>query len=373
MALPSYPNTITLAALQTEFGGANPAALSEYYAGGLYIPAGTLGAFLGVSTAIPTSGAISLSHFHGASAFTVSVAVIFGNGSAGATTGLKFLQVFNMNTDTNVATSATQAQERNRGLSFSGNGRGYLTGGSNNTGTEISELDGYVFSTNTAINPAAYQSRASTIGVNSVNSTTAGYLTWQAVTNVGAMESSYDKFLFSTETFTSPGGYLYEGQSNTAGLSFAAAGYILGGTKPAGKTNTLLSLMTSLSFTTDAIASVSATYPSPPSPVYGSYNNTTTGYLYTSGLGLNYIKFDLATLTTAVISVGSNAGTFTPSAYSTSNTMNAGYMFGGSNASVVSYGSSIVKVNFSDNVHNNLSVVLATASAASVAAQIGSL
>ena len=55
---------ITLSDIQTEFGGSNPVSLSEYYAGGSYVPSGTSG----TNGAVPTSGAISLSNFYGTSA-----------------------------------------------------------------------------------------------------------------------------------------------------------------------------------------------------------------------------------------------------------------------------------------------------------------
>lgn len=38
---PPTSGALTLANIQTEFGGANPISLSEYYAGGAYVPAGT--------------------------------------------------------------------------------------------------------------------------------------------------------------------------------------------------------------------------------------------------------------------------------------------------------------------------------------------
>ena len=66
MTLPVSPLAISLANLQTEFGGSNPISLNEYYAGGSYVVAGTNGFPSAVSTAIPSSGQISLSNFHGA-------------------------------------------------------------------------------------------------------------------------------------------------------------------------------------------------------------------------------------------------------------------------------------------------------------------
>ena len=51
--------TITLAQIQTEFGGSNPASLSEYYRGGSYVPNTS------ANSSIPTSGTISFSQFYG--------------------------------------------------------------------------------------------------------------------------------------------------------------------------------------------------------------------------------------------------------------------------------------------------------------------
>ena len=49
--------TITMADIQTEFGGSNPIALNEYYAGGAYVPAGLAG--------VPSSGTISMNNLRG--------------------------------------------------------------------------------------------------------------------------------------------------------------------------------------------------------------------------------------------------------------------------------------------------------------------
>jgi hypothetical protein len=60
MALPSS-GTISLNDLQTEFGGSNPIAISEYYRGGGLVPD------VAVNANVPTSGQVSLSNFYGAS------------------------------------------------------------------------------------------------------------------------------------------------------------------------------------------------------------------------------------------------------------------------------------------------------------------
>lgn len=68
MALPSS-GPLTLADIQTEFGGSNPISLSEYYAGGAYVPSGTTGTY----GAVPTSGTISIRNFYGTSNVVISI------------------------------------------------------------------------------------------------------------------------------------------------------------------------------------------------------------------------------------------------------------------------------------------------------------
>jgi hypothetical protein len=62
MALPSS-GQITIGDIANEFGGSAPHSLSEYYRGGGLVPDSAANA------GVPTSGAISLSHFYGATAF----------------------------------------------------------------------------------------------------------------------------------------------------------------------------------------------------------------------------------------------------------------------------------------------------------------
>lgn len=76
MTLPTS-GPLTLADIQTEFGGSNPISLSEYYAGGSYVPAGTSG----TNGAVPSSGTISVWNFYGTSALSFSPA---GGTSAGS-------------------------------------------------------------------------------------------------------------------------------------------------------------------------------------------------------------------------------------------------------------------------------------------------
>lgn len=56
--------TITIADIAAEFGGSAPHSLSEYYRGGGLVPD------IPANSSVPTSGAISLSNFYGATAVT---------------------------------------------------------------------------------------------------------------------------------------------------------------------------------------------------------------------------------------------------------------------------------------------------------------
>jgi len=85
MALPTS-GVLDLSDIQTEFGGSNPISLSEYYAGGSYVPSGTSG----TNGAVPTSGEIAVSDFYGTqSGITITVTegtdnIVNHDGSTGA-------------------------------------------------------------------------------------------------------------------------------------------------------------------------------------------------------------------------------------------------------------------------------------------------
>jgi hypothetical protein len=64
MALPSS-GPLSINDIAGEFGGSTPHAMSEYYAGGGLVPAGTSGTY----GAVPSSGALSIQNFYGTSNF----------------------------------------------------------------------------------------------------------------------------------------------------------------------------------------------------------------------------------------------------------------------------------------------------------------
>jgi hypothetical protein len=67
--------SLSLSEIQAEFGGSNPIGLNEYYAGGGLVNSGTVGYPSGSAVSIPSSGAISISNFYGASAEPNAVAL----------------------------------------------------------------------------------------------------------------------------------------------------------------------------------------------------------------------------------------------------------------------------------------------------------
>ena len=80
---------LSLLDLQATFvGGSNPISMSEYYAGGGYVPSGTIGYPGGTATSIPSSGAISMANFSGSqNSVNVYYAIIAGGGGGGQTIG----------------------------------------------------------------------------------------------------------------------------------------------------------------------------------------------------------------------------------------------------------------------------------------------
>jgi hypothetical protein len=67
--MPAPTTNVKLSNIQTEFGGANPISMSEYYRGGTNVPSGTTSAY----GTIPTSGAITVGVFRGTQKSTVLI------------------------------------------------------------------------------------------------------------------------------------------------------------------------------------------------------------------------------------------------------------------------------------------------------------
>ena len=98
----SVPSTNTkLSGIQTEFGGSNPIALSEYYSGGPLVPAGVPAP----NGPIPSSGAITVGDFRGAT----NASYVTASGGAVTTSGDFKIHVFTGNATFSVSNAGNPA------------------------------------------------------------------------------------------------------------------------------------------------------------------------------------------------------------------------------------------------------------------------
>lgn len=182
MPLPSS-GPLSLNDIQTEFGGTNPISLSEYYAGGANVPAGTSG----TNGPVPSSGAISISNFYGTSK-----------------------AVFRL--DTNTYTDTT-FDPGTAGVTLAINSNGSLTATGDNSGT----LDSYNWITPTT-GSSSYFVRATLIG-GSFSSGTTG--TWLALTSNRTWSVSQSGAGTRTANAT------FEISSNSSGTNIVASANII--------------------------------------------------------------------------------------------------------------------------------------------------
>jgi len=96
---------ISLGNVQTEFGGTNPIAMSEYYAGGANVPSGATG----TNGAVPSSGTISVSKFYGTVKTAFSPA---GGTSAGSPQALSDFGTLSASVTISCTTSAVWTWSR---------------------------------------------------------------------------------------------------------------------------------------------------------------------------------------------------------------------------------------------------------------------
>ena len=118
---------ISLSQVQTEFGGANPISMSEYYAGGANVPGSTSG----VNGAVPTSGAISMSKFFGTSDVAFSPS---GGASVGAAVALSDIGSLYAS----VTITCNQTATWNRSITSGSGGSASVSNGGSATSITIS-------------------------------------------------------------------------------------------------------------------------------------------------------------------------------------------------------------------------------------------
>ena len=197
MALPSS-GALSLDDIQTEFGGTNPIAISEYY---------------GAATGVPASGTISISDFYGTSAGFPPVTLGYWAGGQGAaqTNTIRRIQYSN---DTVSLRPATLPSGTSAGVALQDTTNAFIVEGRNGPNSPNIPTGGNImkfqFSNETASNPpATFQGSSggllpsptnNTEGSFGVSSQSNGYRTGG---NPGSSNISVDelsKIVFSTET-----------------------------------------------------------------------------------------------------------------------------------------------------------------------------
>jgi hypothetical protein len=140
MTLPSS-GPLSLADIQGEFGGSNPISLSEYYAGGAYVPAGTTGTY----GAVPTAGnPISIRNFYGTSAIrdTQTVTVGFAGAPYASIYGFKSGSCGSVSDGTFNPKSGAAISELSCVVSYTNTVQFSLTGTYTNDGWTTMTIDG---------------------------------------------------------------------------------------------------------------------------------------------------------------------------------------------------------------------------------------
>lgn len=128
--MPVPTTNVTLSSLQTEYGGANPISMSEYYRGGTNVPSGQTS----TNGTIPTSGAITVGVFRGT---TKVVSVTFtptGGASAGTA---EFLQSDVAYEEAEIIISCNQIATWNYIRTLNGSGTQFVSLATGGTGTQI--------------------------------------------------------------------------------------------------------------------------------------------------------------------------------------------------------------------------------------------
>lgn len=283
MPLPSS-GPLSLNDIQTEFGGANPIGLSEYYAGGTYVPSGTTG----TNGAVPSSGAIGIFSFYGTSAIIAYGLVQNGvYGVPGTSSTAVYRYTFSSDTWSTMSGTTSVFRLAVGYQSVSSQTAAYIMGGFNNSVspsvsyTTINEEFNYatgarVTKTNlpTAIN--------STIGL---CTRTIGY---SCGGSPAAVTSSnvVNKYSYSGNSFTTGTALSYV-VSTGAGIGNSTRGIVQGGTGSGYPAPTLLTSV-KYTYSGDVVSSGTSLTAPAPSNSKAATCTSTTGYLYGGQTGFNY-------------------------------------------------------------------------------------
>lgn len=310
---------LSLTEIAAEFGGAAPHSLSEYYAGGLYVPSGTAG--------IPASGLISFNVFYGATA-------VVGRGYFGG--GVKFngstndyynfvdAIIFASNTSHNPSAVLADGARGVRSA-YNSSVKGYWHGGLIAGNSGLTVLDGLLFSNESAINYAAtVNARAGAGGFAAAsNSTTKGYVAGGTGNGGGGVTDNFieglffsndtisiiTNRLFNTSYFDGAVGVNYSSHYFEVAVNSSVKGYYMGVfSSKGGSAYSYDSLVFSNETTINEVES--ATMPVLNS---GSTNSQTAGYLF-AGTSVEKILFSNGaisrfSLSSSISGCGANSNT----------------------------------------------------------------
>jgi hypothetical protein len=311
------------------------------------------------------SGQISMSQGYGKSSYDVNATRgYFGGGETGpsAATRTNSIKGFQFSNETSLVVSATLTRATSYNAGVNNPTNGYFAGGnipSPAGSPSTNTIDGFLFSNETTFNPgiSLVQSRAS---LSSLNSTTKGYFfSGQTPNPVGApfTRSQIDGILFSNETAIDPAAAA-DAQFGSTGVNSQTRGYIAGGAPPG--FGPLTTKIDGFLFSNETYATISATLAQArfkPGPV----NSLTRGYFGGGGPGpgigqIDGIQFSNETAIdpAAALAQARNVGDGT-------NSSTRGYFVGGVNpADDDIYRSEIDGIQFSDETAINPAAVLST-------------
>jgi hypothetical protein len=352
MPLPTS-GQLSLNDIQVEFGGTNPISLTEYYAGGGFVPAGTSG----TNGAVPSSGTISVLSFYGTQ--SVILKGYWGGGNWSqvpvsvalpVTNEIDGIQFSNESAINPSATLVGTGRENAGG--FSSSTRGYFAGGSTCCFyTASAEVDGIQFSNEAAINPANGLSGADQrVAQATVNSTTRGYTSGYASTGVDVIKG----WQFSTETAFTFNRSVTVAKYQSAGVSSSTNGYFAGGfnTNDFRRSSEFRKEITAINFSNETYSTLSQLLPVS-FTFHTGVNSTTKGYFAGGGAGTVFTSLNFSNDTNASTSASLVSARSQPSG---TNSFTRGYTSGGGQ-----WSNEIDGIQFSDETSINPSATLALA------------
>jgi hypothetical protein len=297
---------ISLANLQTEFGGSNPISLNEYYAGGTNVSAGTVGYPGGTATPIPSSGTITLGNFYGAAAIALE-GLFIGSYSAGSNSYGQTQYRLDFATESLTLLSQLLPAFMSSSAVGAGITTAYTLGNSNSSDTSISSntVGKYNFTSKTLTVIAGAllkaNSRSTGCGPNSIH---VGSTDPYGATGDG-FTSTQSGYLISRSTDTVSIAYTNTINSynygSKIGVQSDTTHYMAGGAVAGAKSTTYHSTISAYSFLYNIHTTISATLPASVSGTDG-INTPTEGIMFAGGLTKGRIyKLVFSTNTVSII------------------------------------------------------------------------